>query len=488
MAYDDLSDFLTEAEHAGELVRVGIEVDPVLEIAEVTRRVTESGGPAILFERVRGTSIPVVTNLLGSERRLSRILNAESLGAVEERIERLLRPEIAEGWLGSLKMLPQLTQLTRLPPKSVKSGRSQQVVRMGRDIDLREFPLLQSWPRENAAALTAGQIISIHPETGQRHVGNCPLTVRGQDQLAIHWTPQDVAFRHFEGYRAERRQMPIAIVLGGDPALRLLASVPLPREADAYLLAGFLRDKNVDLVKARTLELDVPAGADLVIEGRIDTEADPEPAGRVALPGGFYAIPRDCPTVHVTAVTHRSNPVLPATIPSPPPSEQTWIDRGALALLRPIVKLMVPEIVDLHCPASGPQRSHCFVSIQKEYPQQARKVMNALWGLQGFAATKWIVVVDADVDVRDEPLVWFLAGANVHPARDIQFCDGPTDFNDHAAPAAGLGQKIGVDATRKRPDEGHPRDWPDRLEMTRQMQEFVHGRWSEYGFDRGRRP
>jgi 4-hydroxy-3-polyprenylbenzoate decarboxylase len=483
MAYDDLTDFLAAAEHAGELVRVRAEVDPVLEIGEITSRVCRQpgGGPAVLFENVRGRSMPVVTNLLGGERRLSHALRCNSLAEVEARIEQLLRPELAEGWLGSLKLLPHLAQLTRLPPKAVKSGRSQQVVRMGRDIDLRELPFLQCFPKERAASVTGGQLVSQHPETGERHVAACLLSVQGQDSLGIHWNPQDTAVAHFKGYRADRRQMPLAVVLGGDPALSFLASLPLPGQADAYLLAGFLREKNVELVKARTLDLSVPACADVVLEGLVDTEVPFSPADTLALPSGFYSLPGDVPVLNVTAVTHRSNPVVPVLVPGMPPTEQTWWDRGAERLLRPIVRLFVPEIVDLSRPAVGAGRNYLFVSIRKEYPQQARKVMNALWGLRGYATQKIVVVVDDDVDVRDEAAVWFHAGANVHPGRDVVFCEGPTHADDHAAPATGVGHKMGLDATRKGPAEGHPREWPDPLAMSRQMRELVDGRWTEYG-------
>ena len=484
MAYDDLTDFLAAAEHAGELVRVRTEVDPVLEIAEITVRSSSqpNGGPAILFENVRGRSMPVVTNLLGSERRLSLALRCGSLSEAEQRVEQVLHPELTEGWLGSLKLLPHLAQLTRLPPKIVKTGRSQQVVRMGRDIDLRELPFLQNWPRERTGMVTAGQLVTQHPETGERHVGRCLLSLQGQDSLAVHWTPADVSAVHYNGYRSERRQMPVAVVLGGDPLLTLVASLPLPGQADAYLLAGFLRDKNIELVKARTFDLSVPACADVVIEGLIDTEAALVPVDSVALPTGFYGLKSDVPVLNVSAVTHRSNPVVPVMIPGTPPTEQTWLDRAADRLLRPIVRLFVPEVVDLSRPAVGSGRNYLFVSIRKEFPQQARKVMNALWGLNGYSNQKCVVVVDDDVDVHSESEVWFHVGANMHPGRDVMFCEGPTHFDDHAAPVAGVGHKMGIDATRKWPAEGHHRDWPEPLTMSRQLREMVDRRWSEYGF------
>lgn len=489
MPHDDLSDFLAAAEHHGELLRVSAEVSPALEIAEVTSRLCREpgGGPAVLFENVRGHSLPVVTNLLGGERRIAAALGADSLADVEARIRQLVNPEVEPGLLGSLKLLPQLAQLTSTPAKIVKTGRSQQVVRMGRDIDLRELPFPQCWPRERASVINGGVVITRHPDTGERHVGNFPVTIREQDSLALHWTPQDPAHRHFEGYAAENRQMPVAIVLGGDPATSLLSSLPLPAEADAFALAGFFRNANVELVKARSIDLPVPASADLVIEGLIDPANEPEPHDAVALSTGYYSIPGPCPTLNVTAVTHRSNPVLPARVPGGSPSEQTWLDRAATCLLRPIVQRLHPEITDLHCPSAGTHRSIVFVAIDKRFPHQARKVMHALWGMNGFATTKWIVVVDSDVDIREESSVWFHVAASVHPQRDVVLCDGPADFRDHAAPVAGLGEKIGIDATRKGALEGHPRDWPEPLIMSAPMRELVDRRWSEYGIERSDR-
>lgn len=488
MPYEELADFLADAEKAGELVRVETEVDPVLEIGAVTQRLSaaEEGGPAILFERVRGANFPVVTNLLGSAWRLSRALGADSLAAVEQRIEQMLHPPLAEGWLGSLKLLPQLMELTRMPPRRVKTGRSQQVVRIGRDIDLRELPFLQCWPKERAPSVTAAAVFTRHPETGERHVGHCPFSLRGQDALAVHWTPQDVAYRHFEGYRREGRQMPVALVLGGDPVLPLLARAPLPRETDACLLAGYFRGSNVELVKARTTELEVSADADVILEGVIDPAAETEITGPVALSTGFYSLPEETPTMNVTAVTHRSNPVVPAFVPGPPPNEQTWINRGLLHLLRPVVRLFVPEIVDLHCPAAGPDRQFVFVSLRKDYPHAVRKVVHALWGLHGLTRSKCIVVVDAEVDVRNEAAVWFEVGANVHPGRDVFFAEGPASFRDHAAPLPGRGHRMGIDATSKDKTDNHPRSWPEQLRFSRQMKELLEQRWETYGLQRRR--
>eukprot|EP00913_Durusdinium_trenchii_P008860 g8326.t1 len=442
----------------------------------------EAGGPAVVFEHVRGSVFPAVTNLLGSERRICLALRAESLNEAAGRIARLLRPELPDSFLGSLKLLPQIAQLTKLPPKVVKTGFSQQVVKVGRDVDLRELPIPQSRPLEAGRGITAGQIFTMNPETGVRDVGVAQLSVTGQNTLALHWTPHDDGWRNFRAYQREGRQMPVAIAIGGDPLLTLTASAPLPHDTDECLLAGFLRGSNVELVKARSVPLEVPTNADFIIEGQIDAEAELQMHGPIALPSGFYSEVEPAPLVNVTAMTHRSNPVFPAIVHGVPASEPTQMRAALERLLLPVVQTLVPEIIDFHFPASGASQNVLFVRIRKQYPQQARKVMAALWGMHGFATAKLLVVVDDDVDVRDEGRVWFHVAANVHPGRDTVPFEGPTHFADHAAPTRGIGCKLGLDATRKSPEEGHARQWPEEARMTRQIRDLVDRRWKDYGF------
>lgn len=482
MTYDTLPDFLAAIEDDGELVRVAVEVDPVLEVAEIVDRLskTPGGGPAVLFEKVRGHSIPVVANLLGSERRMCRALRADSLDDVAAQIAGLIQPELPEGWLDALRLVPQFTQLTKLPPKVVRSGICQQVVRMGRDVNLYELPVPHCWPGDSGPLITAGQVY-VRSLSGVRHVGVYPLEVRGRDSLFVHWNPHQQAAHCFSEYGERRQPMPVAVTLGGDPACLWAATAPLPPATDPLLLAGLLRQQNVELVRCRSLELDVPAQAEVIIEGIIDGAAELELAGPVSGAHGFYALPEQLPRMQVTAITHRSNPVFPAVIPGRPPTEETWLANAVQRAFLPLVRLYLPEIEDLHLPASGAGRNLLFVSIRKRYPQQARKVMNALWGLNWLMTSKIVVVVEADVDVQDESAVWFHVGANCHPGRDVLFNEGPTHWQDHAAPVRGLGHKMGIDATRKLPDEGHPRAWPEPLQTTPEMRDLVTGRWPEYG-------
>lgn len=485
MAYDNLSDYLAELQDDGDLVRIAVEVDPVLEAVHVVERVCQrdGGGPAVFFENIKGHSIPMVANLLGSERRLCRALQADSFDQVAERVAGLIKPDLPDGWLNTLKLVPRFAQLATLPPKTVNAGICQQVVKLGRDVNLGELPIPQCWPNDPGPTITRGQVLTRHSETGVRDISLTPLHVDGQDTLCVHWSRRDEGWRRFVQYQREQRQMPVAVVLGGDPVLDYTAAAPLPPNTDAFLFAGFLRGKGVELVKCRSNDLAVPTNAEIIIEGFIDTDAPLVPADSIAAATGYYRVGQEVPRMQVTAVTHRANPMFPILVRGRPPMEDYWLNQASMRIFRPLVRLYVPEVVDYHMPRAGVFRHILFVSIRKEYAQQARKVMNALWSLGPLTVAKLIVVVDGDVDVRDEEQVWFHVGANVHPGRDTVFCEGPGDMDDHAAPIQGMGHKLGLDATRKLPEEGHSRPWPDALTMTPEIKERVSRRWADYGLD-----
>jgi len=482
--FENLSEFVSDLDDDGQLVRVTAEVDPDLELTEVAERVrrSSSGAPAVFFEHVRGHSMPVVVNLLGSAARMLKVLRAGSFDEAARRVAAVLQPELPEGWLEAVRLVPQLSQLTRMPPRLVRTALCQQVVRLGRDVDLTQLPVPRFWPDDAAPSITMGQVYVKSPVTGVRDVGMYPIEVRDRNSLVICWNAHDDGERIFREYRDRAVQMPVAIVLGGDPVLSYVANVPLPPNTDECLLAGFLRGDNIELVKCRTVDLEVPASAEIVIEGMIDTSAPLEIAGPLGCSTGYYDAPEDVPVLDVTALTHRSNPIFPARIFAPPPSEDFWIGQATEQVFLPFVRLFVPEIVDFHQPMAGVSRNIAFVSIRKQYPQQARKVMQALWSLPAFMVSKILVVVDDDVDVRNAEQVWYRAGANAHPGRDVVLCEGPTHFTDHAAPIRGLGHKLGIDATRKLAAEGHPRPWPSELRTSVTVDEQVTRRWAEYGF------
>ncbi len=483
MAYDQLADFLAELDDDGELMRVSSPVNANLEIAAITERVCKqkNGGPALLFEKVTGHSSPVVTNLLGSTARICKALRADSVADVVGRFTGLVDKELPSDWFNGLKLLPRLSQLTKVPPKTVRTGACQQVVKMGRDIRLTEFPFLQHGSLELRPSIHVAQVHTVDANTGNRAVGLYPLELRDAQSFFIHWNEHDVGWKHWQTYQQAEQQMPIAISLGGDPLASLVARLPLPVGVDSHLLTGFIRGRNVDLVRARSLEMEVPADAEIVLEGMVDPAQGQENGGPVALSTGHYSIPGPATVVQISALTHRANPVLPAMVVGKPPMELHRLNLAVQQLLLPFTRLFIPEVVDFHWPAHGVAKNMVFVSIRKEYPQQARKVMNALWSLSELSFSKFVIVVDDDVDVHDEQQVWFRVGANAHPGRDTMFCEGPTSMSDHAAPLRGVGHKLGIDATRKLPEEGHEREWPEEVTIPTEVQEQINQRWSEYG-------
>lgn len=483
MPHDHLADFLAALHDEGELRRVSAEVDPVLEVAEIVDRVCRQpgGGPALVFERVRGSPLPLVVNLLGSPRRIARALGNKTPDEVAERMESLfLRPEVPENWLQRLKLAPKNALSGPWPPQVVKSGISQQVVKIGRDVQLFDLPALQSWPQEGGRFLGAGQVLTRNPATGERGYEMFPLEVRDRNTLLLHWHVHHCASRAFAEHRAAGTQFPIAVALGGDPLLHFLPHCPLPAHVDPLLFAGFLRSQSVDLVKARQVGLEVPACAEIVLEGFVDVTQPLETGSRVALPTGYYGEPAEAAAMQVTAITHRGNPLCVTMIPGRPPTEETWLRQAAERFALRLLQQTVPEIVDWHVPPAGGDSQWGLVSIQKTYAHQAQRVMHALWGSPYAFLTKLLVVVDADVDIRQPGQVWSAVGANVHPSRDATFASGPAANSDHAAPIRGSGSKLGLDATRKFTNEGHPRAWPDRLTMPDELRERVTARWEEF--------
>ena len=486
MAHEFLTDFLAKLQDAGELVRVAAPVDAALELSAIVERASQAadGGPALFFENVKNSPIPVVSNLLGSRRRLCLALDVDSLDQISATMNRLLSGETSSGWLEALRLTASATPSNRFAPRVIKTAVCQQVVKLGRDVNLWELPIPRCWPDEANPTLTAAQTLTRHPVTNVEHWGSYPLQVIGPREVVPHWHRQHEGYRHWQAAVRERKQLPVAMSLGGDPLLGLMASAPLSSSIDRGLFGGLLRGASLDLVRGRSVELDVPAGAEIILEGYIDHAATPQMAPSIATGSGHYSLPEELPVIQVTAVTHRANPVLPVVIASRPPSESAWMSLALDRLFLPLLKRLIPEVVDWHRPFSGASRHLLFVSIRKDSPQQARRVLNALWGATEFGSSKLIVIVDADVNLQCEDEVWFAVGAHVHPGRDVIFNQGPTQMDDHAAPVRGIGHALGIDATSKLPDEGHPRAWPHPLQHSDALQALVAERWSELGLDR----
>src|SRR5512138_1084424 len=458
MAYRSLREFLDRLEGAGELVRVKERVDPVLEMAAIADRAAKQGGPAFLFENPATGAFPVAMNLFGTRRRTSWALSCDDLEDHATALRALLRTAPPQSFWDKLKMLPKLGKLAAMAPKHVSSGPSQEVV--DREPDLARLPVLTTWPHDGGPFVTLPQVITRDPETGIRNVGMYRLQVLGPRRLAMHWQLHKTATAHYRGYKRRGERMPVAIALGGDPALTYCASAPLPPNVDEYLFAGFLRGEAVHTVKGVATGLDVPADADVVVEGFVDTAAPLVREGPFGDHTGFYSLADDYPALDVAAITHRREAVYPATVVGPPPVEDLWMGTATARLFLPLLQMVFPEIVDMAFPAEGVFHNLCLVSMRKEFPGHAKKLMHGLWGSGQMSSTKTLVVFDEDVDVQDFSQCAWRALASVDARRDLVVVEGPVDALDHAAPQFALGAKIGVDATRKWTEEGG-REWPE---------------------------
>ena len=485
MAFNDLRAFIQAVEQKGWLARVKAPVDPILEITEITDRLSKStthpagpGGPALLFESVKGSAMPVAINLFGTKARMELALGVASLDDIARRIDDLLEIPKPAGLMEKLALLPKLAELAQFPPKVVTRAPCHEVVITDQP-SLTALPILQCWPKDAGRFITLGATITRNKQTGRRNVGLYREQVFDERTLGMHWQPQKDGAEHWRGYATGER-MPVAIALGGDPATMYVASAPLPEGIDEYLFAGFLRKQPVELVKAKTVDLEVPAHAEIIIEGYVEVGPRRE-EGPFGDHTGYYSLPEPYPVLHVTAITHRKDPIYPTTVVGVPPQEDLWLGKATERIFLPIIRKMVPEIVDMDFPAEGIFNNAVIVSIKKSYPGQARKVIHALWGLGQLTFTKVIIVVDRDVDVHNLSQVAWLSFMNIDPQRDCFFVQGPVDTLNHASPEWNYGSKMGVDATRKLKEEGHPRGWPDLIVMTPEMQQLVTRRWSEYG-------
>jgi len=486
MAYADYQAWLKTLETRGELHRVKVEVDPKLEISEILDRLIkkEGGGPALLFEKVKGSPYPLAINTFTGESRMALSLCRERVEVIAEEIDALLRFEAPDGFWAKLKTLPLLASLLNFPPKKVDTGICQEVIEEGDAVDLTRLPVMTCWPEDGGPFITLPLVFTEDPQTKRRNVGMYRMQVYDRTTTGMHWHVHHDGARHYRGYAAEGRRMPVSVALGGDPALIYAATAPLPPDVDEMVFAGFLRKENVALVKCRTNDLYVPASSEFVLEGYVEP-AELRTEGPFGDHTGFYSLEAPYPVFHCTCITRRKNPVYPSILVGRPPMEDTSIGRATSRIFLPFLKRMIPELVDLHLPDFGVFHNVVFVSIDKQYPGQAQKVMNALWGLGQMALTKWIVVFDKEVNVRNEQEALFYLGNNIDPGRDCLFMRGPVDVLDHAATKQGLATKLGIDATRKLPAEGFDRPWPSVIRMSADIQARVEKRWTEYGLGEG---
>ena len=483
MKFKDLREFISFLEGKDALRRIQTPVSCELEITEITDRVIKSGGPALLFENVAGYEIPVAINLFGSHQRMAWALGVEKLDDAVERVHALLQLMHGppEGALNKLRTLGQLVQLGSFQPKTVRNAPCQEIVLEGDDVDLFDFPILKCWPMDGGRFITLPLVITRDPETGVQNYGTYRLQVYDRNTTGMHWQTHKVGARHYRlNQLGQGERMEVAVALGGDPASIWSGSAPLPPDIDEMIVAGFLREEGVELVKGKTVDVLVPAHAEIVLEGYV-VPGEERSEGPFGDHTGYYSMEDDYPVFHVQAVTRRRNPIYPAAVVGRPPMEDYWMGKVSERLLLPTLRLVLPEIVDVNMPAEGVFHNLVIVSIKKEYPGQARKVMHGLWGVGLMSLAKTIVVVDHFVNVHDISEVAWRVANNIDPARDFEFTKGPIDDLDFASPTPKFGSKVGIDATQKGPLEGHERPWPPDIVMSPEIKELVDRKWSEYG-------
>ena len=463
--FRDLNEFIAALDKARELARITEPVSPDLEICAVTDRVSKSpgGGPALLFENPTGYDMPVAINLYGSMKRMCMALGVTSLDDLAREIEELTTPKMPTGMLDTLKMLPMLGRLKDLMPKMVSSAPCQEVVKKNGTLD--GIPILTCWPEDGGPYITLPMVFTKDPETGLRNIGAYRMQVYDGRTTGMHWQRHKGGAQHHRIAERMKKRLPVAVALGADPALPFSATAPMPEGLDELLLAGFLRRERVELVKCVTVDLEVPASSQIILEGYVEA-GERRREGPFGDHTGFYSHPDDYPVFHITCVTHRKNPIYLTTIVGIPPMEDYFLGKASERVFLPLIKKTVPEIVDMNFPAEGIFHNLVIISIDKRYPGHARKIMNAVWGLGQLMFSKTVIVVDKDIDVQNLSEVAWVVGTHIDPERDIQFMKGPVDDLDDASDLAAYGGKMGIDATRKWASEGFTRPWPTRIRTT----------------------
>ena len=458
--------------------RVSVEVDPFLEITEIVDRLVKSGGCAVLFENVKGYDVPVLANLFGSMERICLAFGVDNLDDVGRRIEGLLRFDVPGGLRGGLRMLSRLREFAGFKPRIVKTGPCKEVVLRGSDASLDRFPILTCWPGDGGPFITLPLVFTKNPKTGRQNVGMYRMQKFDSSTTGMHWQIHKHGARDFED--AEER-LEVAVVIGADPVVVYAATAPLPEGFDEILFAGFLRGKGVDLVKCESVDLFVPAGSEIVLEGYVEV-GETRMEGPFGDHTGYYSLPDLYPVFHITCITHRRSPIYHATVVGRPPMEDAYLGKATERIFLPILRAQFPEIVDMNLPVEGVFHNLAIVSIDKRYPGHARKVMLGLWGLGQMSFTKVLIVVDRDVNVHDMGEVLWAVTTRIDPARDVILIPNtPTDTLDHASSIPNLGSKMGIDATIKREDEGFMREWPSVLTMREDIKKMVDEKWGSYG-------
>ncbi len=489
MAYDGLRAFVETLERAAsgdaagarELVRIQREVDPFLEIAEIADRTMKAGGPALLFENVKGSRFPLLINAYGSRRRMSRALGVDDLEEHAKAIEELVHTRAPKSARELAEMAGKLPALASAIPRKVTSAACQEVVQLGDDVDLMALPVMTCWPDDGGPFFTLPNVITKDPDTGARNIGMYRMQRIDRRTTAMHWQIHKTGARHFRRAKELGKRLEVAVAFGGDPALTYAATAPLPDGIDEWMFAGFLRGKPVEHVRCKTVDLEVPACADFVLEGYVDPSEDLFPEGPFGDHTGYYTPVDAFPRFHVTAVTHRKNAIYPATLVGPPPMEDAWLGKATERLFLPLLRMIFPEVVDMNLPVEGAFHNLVLLSIKKQYPFHASRIAHGLWGSGQMSFSKVICVLDDDVDVQNTAEVAWRLLANLDPKRDISMVDGPVDQLDHGANQALYGGKMAIDGTRKWPEEGYKREWPEVARQSEGVKARVDAIWNELG-------
>ena len=463
--FRDITSFIAELDRRKELARITEPLSPDLEIAALIDRVSKSpgGGPALVVERPAGFDIPVAANLYGSMSRICLALGVNTLDDLSREIDELTTPPMPKGFMDALKLMPLVNRLTDLMPKTVKDAPCQEVV--SNDAGLDSLPILKTWPDDGGPYITLPLVFTRDPDTGMRNIGVYRMQVFDRRTTGMHWQQHKGGAQHYRVAERLGKRLEVAVALGADPVLTYCATAPMPEGLDELMLAGVIGKERVELVKCRTVDLEVPANAQIVLEGYVEP-GERRREGPFGDHTGFYSSPADFPVFHLTCLTRRAKPTYVTTVVGIPPMEDFYLGKASERVFLPLIRKTVPEIVDMHFPAAGIFHNIVFVSIDKRYPGHARKIMSAFWGLGQLMFSKCIVVVDKDVNVQDEAEVAWIAGTHVDPSRDIMIVTGPVDDLDEAAVAPAFGGKMGIDATRKWPAEGYTGQWPTRLQTS----------------------
>jgi len=479
MAYDSLRKFITRLESANELIRVNKPLSSNLELTEVCDRVCKglSGNKALLFENVDAGQFPVLMNAFGSKQRMAWALGVDDVEEIAGRIREMINTVPPEGLIAKAKTFFKLYEISRYPPRLVKSGPVKEVI--DKDPDLTKLPILKCWPEDGGRFITLPCVFTSDTE-GRRNVGMYRMQVYDAKTTGMHWHLHKGGRGHYLEYKEAGKRMDVAASLGGDPAITYAATAPLPQGLDEMLFAGFIRERAVDLVKCETVDLEVPADAEFVLEGYVDP-GEVRREGPFGDHTGFYSLEDDYPVFHLTCVTRRRDAIYPATIVGKPPMEDCYMGKATERIFLPLIQLQLPELLDINLPLEGVFHNLCFVKIEKTYPGQARKVMHAVWGMGQMMFTKLIAVFDEDVDIQDLSEVLWRLGNNISAERDLEIVRGPLDALDHASPTPNYGAKLGIDATVKLPEEGHARIWPEAITMSPDVKRRIDEIWGELG-------